>query len=291
MSHPTRQQIRAAFEAAASGYDEAAVLQREVAGRLLERLDVLRMQPQRILDLGSGTGYGSRALAARYPKAQVVALDLSTAMLQQVRRRFSRWDRLRGRYALCCGDAAQLPFADAGFDMIFSSLTLQWCADLAAVFAEFRRVLRPGGVVQFATLGPDTLHELRKSWASVDDAVHVNRFSDLHDVGDTMLHAGLAEPVLDMEYLTLTYRDCMGLMRDLKGIGAHNSNPGRPGGLTGKRRLQAMISAYEQFRREDGLLPATYEIVYGHAWRGETRVHGRNGTEEFRFSVDKLQGR
>ncbi|MBE0509674.1 MAG: malonyl-ACP O-methyltransferase BioC [Chromatiales bacterium] len=286
-NHPSRQQIRAAFEAAAPGYDAVAVLQREVADRLLERLELLRIQPRQILDLGCGTGYCSAALAQRYPKARIVALDLSEAMLAHTRRRFSLWDRLRQRYALSCGDAAQLPFADGSFDMIFSSLTLQWCADLPRTFAELQRVLRPGGVVQFASLGPDTLKELRSSWASVDDAVHVNQFVDLHDVGDAMLQAGLAEPVLDMEYLTLTYPDCMGLMRDLKGIGAHNHNPGRHPGLTGKRRLQKMIAAYEQFRHADGLLPATYELVYGHAWRGEKRKHAGSG--EFQLSPDQIR--
>lgn len=287
MTHPTRQQIRAAFDAAADSYDEVAVLQREVADRLLERLDVLRIQPRRILDLGSGTGYASHALHRRYPQAEIVALDLSHAMLQRTRQRFSRWQRLRGRCLSCCGDGQSLPFADGSFDMIFSSLTLQWCNDLARTFGEFRRVLRPGGVVQFTTLGPDTLKELRASWAAVDEQVHVNRFLDLHDVGDAMLGAGLAEPVLDMEHLTLTYTECMALMRDLKGIGAHNINPGRHPGLTGKRRLQGMMAAYENFRRSDGLLPASYEVIYGHAWRAEDKA-ADSPPGEFRFSLEQL---
>lgn len=283
---PERRHVRAAFEAAAASYDDVAVLQREVADRLLERLDLLRMQPQRILDLGSGTGYASVALHRRYPRAQIIALDLSHAMLQRTRQRFSRWQRLRGRCQGCCGDAESLPFADGSFDMIFSSLTLQWCSDLPRTFAEFHRVLRPGGVVQFTTLGPDTLKELRASWAAVDNQVHVNHFVDLHDVGDAMLGAALAEPVLDMEYLTLTYHHCMGLMHDLKGIGAHNINPGRHHGLTGKSRLQAMMKAYEQFRTGDGLLPASYEVIYGHAWRGESRPARPDG--EFHFAIDQL---
>ncbi len=153
--------------------------------------------------------------------------------------------------------------------MLFSNLTVQWCSDLEQTFSEFHRVLKPGGVLFYTTLGPDTLRELRASWAEVDDRVHVNTFLDMHDVGDAMLRARLAEPVMDMEHITLTYRDSMSLMRDLKELGAHNVNPGRSGGLTGPRKLKAVMQAYERFRQTDGLLPATYEVVYGHAWRGD----------------------
>ncbi|MFO7593479.1 MAG: malonyl-ACP O-methyltransferase BioC [Pseudomonadota bacterium] len=265
---PDKQAIRAAFEASADQYDEVAFLQREVASRLLERLDLLKMTPETILDLGSGTGHCTEALAARYPDARIVALDLAESMLQHTRRRFSRWRRFRKKHGFVSGDAERLPFADNSFDMLFSNLTLQWCTDLEQTFNEFRRVLRPGGVLFYTSLGPDTLKELRASWAQVDERVHVNTFLDLHDVGDAMLRARLAEPVMDMEHITLTYRDSMTLMRDLKELGAHNVNPGRRQGLTGPRKLKAVMQAYERFRQNDGLLPATYEVVYGHAWCG-----------------------
>ncbi|MCW9089427.1 MAG: methyltransferase domain-containing protein, partial [Gammaproteobacteria bacterium] len=184
---PDKQDIRAAFEASADRYDEVAVLQREVASRLLERLELLKMVPQTILDLGSGTGHCSEALARRYPRARVVALDLAESMLHHTRRRFSYWARLRNRHGFVAGDAERLPFADNSFDMLFSNLTVQWCMDLEQTFAEFHRVLKPGGVLFFTTLGPDTLKELRASWAAVDERVHVNTFLDLHDVGDAML--------------------------------------------------------------------------------------------------------
>lgn len=265
---PSKRDIRASFEASAARYDEVAFLQREVASRLLERLDLLKMTPTTILDLGSGTGHCTEALSERYPRARIVALDLAEAMLRRARSRFSRWQRFRRRHAFVSADAQMLPFADGSFDMLFSNLTLQWCGDLEQTFSEFRRVLKPGGVLFFTSLGPDTLRELRASWAAVDQRVHVNTFLDLHDVGDAMVRARLAEPVLDMEHITLTYRDSMSLMRDLKELGAHNVNPGRNQGLTGPRKLKAVMQAYEQFRRNDGLLPATYEVLYGHAWRG-----------------------
>jgi malonyl-CoA O-methyltransferase len=135
------------------------------------------------------------------------------------------------------------------------------------VFAEFHRVLRPGGLVHFTTFGPDTLHELRRAFAAVDDRSHVNHFADMHELGDGLVRAGFAEPVLDVDRHVLTYTDALALMRDLKAIGAHNVTSDRPRGLTGRRQLEAMQAAYERERR-DGRLPATYEVVYGHAWRG-----------------------
>jgi len=254
-------QLRAAFERAAPHYDQAAVLQREVGTRLLERLALMRLLPEVVLDIGAGTGHSTQGLARHYRKARLIALDLSPAMLRQVRRRSPWW---RG-WQLVCGDAECLPLADASCDLIFSNLTLQWCQNLAASCAELRRVLRPGGLLLFSTLGPDTLKELRASWAVADGHSHVNAFVDMHDVGDALLHARFADPVMDMEQLTMTYADAFALMRDLKTLGAHNVTAGRAHGLTGKNRLKTMLAAYEGLRR-DGLLPATYEVVYGHAW-------------------------
>ncbi len=257
----SKAQLRASFERAAPVYDQVAVLQREVGARLLERLALVRLVPQVVLDVGAGTGNSTQGLARQYRKAQLIALDLAVAMLRQVRRR-SPW--LRG-WQLVCGDVERLPLADASCDLVFSNLTLQWCQDLDSAFAEMRRVLRPGGLLLFSSLGPDTLKELRASWAAADGRTHVNAFMDMHDVGDALLRARFAEPVMDMETLTLTYADARGLMRDLKTLGAHNVTAGRAHGLTGKGRLNAMLAAYEGLRR-DGVLPATYEVVYGHAW-------------------------
>jgi len=289
---PSKHDIRVAFEASADRYDEVAFLQREVGSRLLERLHLIKHKPKQILDVGSGTGYCSAALAEHYKHAHIVSLDLAEGMLHHTRNRFTRWQRFRRKPGFVCGDAEQLPFADNSFDMIFSNLTVQWCSNLEQTFSEFRRVLKPGGVLFYTTLGPDTLKELRASWAEVDDGVHVNTFLDMHDVGDAMLRARLAEPVLDTEHLTLTYRKSMRLMRDLKELGAHNINPGRSQGLTGPRKLKAVMSAYEQFRQIDGLLPATYEVVYGHAWRAEKEPPERQGPPgEVGINLEQLGGR
>jgi len=253
--------VRRSFDRAAAAYDESAVLQAEVRAQLLGRLDYVTLDPAVVLDVGCGTGHSSRALRDRFPRARVVALDLSEGMLHVARARQS-WRR---RFARVCGDAMRLPIADGCIDLVFSNLTLQWCTDLDAAFGEFRRVLRPRGLLNFTTFGPDTLTELREAWGRADGYRHVSDFADMHDLGDGLLRAGLAEPVMDVERFTLTYADVFGLMRDLKAIGAHNAAIHRPRGLTGKARLAAMQAAYEPFRR-DGLLPATYEVVFGQAW-------------------------
>lgn len=258
---PDKMQARRSFESAAAAYDQAAALQQEVGQRLTQRLDLVKMQPDRILDLGSGTGHCIPDLFARYKKAQVVALDIALPMLEHARKR-GRWLR---RPRCICADAERLPFADSSFDLVFSNLMLQWCVELETVFAELQRVLRPGGLLLFTSFGPDTLSELRGSWQQVDGYSHVNAFPDMHDVGDALVRARFADPVMDVERITVTYPDVWKLMRELKQIGAHNVTAGRPRGLTGKARMQRLVGAYEQYRSQ-GVLPASYEIVNGHAW-------------------------
>ncbi|MGH8292976.1 MAG: malonyl-ACP O-methyltransferase BioC [Gammaproteobacteria bacterium] len=256
-----RQQLRAAFERAARGYDAADVLQQEVAGRLLERLELTAIQPARVLDLGCGTGRNLRELRRRYPHARLVAADFAFNMLLAARRRLGFWRRV----PLACADALHLPFAAGAFDLIYCNLVLQWCDDLDQALAELRRTLAPHGLLLFSSFGPDTLKELRAAWREVDDFNHVNRFIDMHDVGDALIRAGFVEPVMDVEQLTLTYANVQALAQDLKAIGAHNVTAGRPRGLGGRARAAKLAAAYERFRRE-GRLPATYEVVYGTAW-------------------------
>lgn len=268
--HPTvpidKRRARRSFERAAPGYDDSAMLQREIADRLLERLDYVRLAPKRILDLGCGTGYAVAALHRRYRGAQVIALDFALPMLEQARRRGS-WLR---RPQCLCADAERLPLADGSLDLIVSNATLQWCNDLPGTFCEALRILRPGGLLMFTTFGPDTLKELRAAWSQVDGFTHVSPFPDMHDLGDALVRARFADPVMDAERLTLTYGRLSDLMGDLKGIGARNATELRPRGLTGPGRLVALETAYE-LSRLDGRLPASYEVVYGHAWAPEQK--------------------
>jgi len=261
-----KQQARRAFNRAAATYDAAAGLQNEIGDRLIERLDYIRLQPARILDLGAGTGAFSAALLRRYRKADVIALDIAENMLQRMQSR-GGWFR---RPRCVCADGESLPFADNSFELIFSNLMLQWCIDLESALVELRRVLAPGGLLMFTTFGPDTLMELRASWEAVDGYTHVNAFIDMHDVGDALVKTRWAEPVMDAERITVTYRTLRTLMDDLKQIGAHNVTLGRPGGLTGRQRMRQLTEAYERFRR-DGVLPASYEVVYGHAWSPQNK--------------------
>ncbi|HUO82134.1 MAG TPA: malonyl-ACP O-methyltransferase BioC [Gammaproteobacteria bacterium] len=271
-------QVRRAFERASVDYDRAAVLQKAVREELLERLDLARIAPKRVLDAGAGTGRGSAALARRFPRARIVALDLAVGMLRKARRN-RPW---RAKIALVCGDLTRLPLASASIDLAFCSLALQWCDPPARALGELRRVLAPRSLLTFASFGPDTLKELRAAWAEVDDLPHVNRFMDMHDLGDSLVQAGFADPVLDVDYATLTYGDVFALMRDLKAIGAHNAAQGRARGLTGKRKLAAFAAAYER-RRDSGRLPATYEIVYGSAWTPEAPAGVRADAGEARI--------
>jgi malonyl-CoA O-methyltransferase len=259
--HISKYKVRRAFDRAAGGYDEAAVLQQEVCSRLLQRLDYIRLSPEWILDAGAGTGEAVKALMAKYRKAQLLVLDISERMLAKSA---AQGGLLRKPYPVCA-DIEQLPLADASVDLVFSSLTLQWCNDLEATFKGIRRIMKPGGLFMFASFGPDTLKELRACWSCVDNAVHVNTFEDMHDVGDMLLRTGFADPVMESEIITVNYATVDRLMADLRGIGANVTADGGRRGLTTKAMLAQLRNAYEAYRRDD-VLPASYEIIYGHAW-------------------------
>ena len=285
-----RAEVRRAFDRAAASYDAHAVLQGEVCDRLLERLDFMRLSPRCVVDAGAGTGYGLQQLRTRYAAADLIGLDLSPAMLTRARSKLpaTGWlDRVSSRLVakpaastdLVCADMERLPLKSHSVDLLWSSLALQWANDLEATLRDFYRALAPGGLLMFATFGPDTLKELRGAFAHIDDAPHVNRFADLHDIGDMLVNAGFAHPVMEMEMLTLTYTDLKSLMIDLKGIGAHNAAVVRRRGLLGKSAWQRLEQQYER-HRIDGRLPATYEVIYGHAWVGEkTREDGRQAIQ------------
>ena len=268
---PDKKKVAQSFSAAAEHYDDVAVLQRQTADELLERLSYITIEPQTIVDLGAGTGRNLSLLQKRYPHAQLVAVDIAPQMLKQAEKRYrhdqgiKRWLPKQKRLQVLAGDAEAIPLADNSVDLIYANLALQWC-DPKRCFSEIFRVLKPQGLLMFTSLGPDTLTELRQAWAEVDTYPHVNLFYDMHDVGDAMTASGLADCVLDMEPYTLSYNDAMSVMRDLKILGARNVNEGRRRGLTGKQLMQKVVSAYETFRQADGL-PASYEVIFGHAWK------------------------
>ncbi|MHB1117512.1 malonyl-ACP O-methyltransferase BioC [Sideroxydans sp.] len=263
-----KKQVRQAFSRAASDYDAAAVMQREVCIRMLEKLDYIKLQPARLLDVGSGTGWGTRQLGERYPKADITALDIALGMLQHARGTSGWWRKLfhGRRERFLCADVEALPLASGSVDMVWSNLALQWCNDLPATFVELHRILNTDGLLLFSCFGVDTLKELRIAFRDVDGYNHLNRFVDMHDVGDMLVAAGFADPVMEMETLTLTYEDARAVMQDLKSIGAHNATAGRAPGMMGKTAWQRVLANYETLRR-NGKLPATFEIVYGHAWK------------------------
>jgi len=272
--------VKRAFGRAARTYDGAAALQREVAARMMARLDVVRLVPQRILDLGCGTGEGALELAARYPGTGVVGLDLALPMAMAARERTRRSRSLYRRLVapllggadaeprFVCAEATRLPLDGVSFDLAWSNLALQWVNDLPRAFAELRRVLRTGSLLTFTTFGPDTLKELRTAFARIDDATHVSRFVDMHDIGDMLVQAGFADPVMDMEHLHVTYASPEALLRELKALGATNATRGRPRGLMGRERYARLVAELQR-RARDGRIAATFEVIYGHAWKGE----------------------
>ena len=271
--------VRRHFARAAATYDAAAVLQKEIAARLAERLDAVKLAPAAVLDAGCGTGDAQAELAARYPSARYVGLDVALPMLAAARSkaasRRSTLSRIFATFAgsraaneprFVCGDIAAMPFAPATFELLWSNLALQWVGELPAALAEMNRVLAVGGLATFTTFGPDTLKELRAAFSEVDANVHVSRFIDMHDVGDMLVAAGFAEPVMEMEMMTLTYADAGAVLRDLKAIGATNAAVARPRALMGRRRWARALAALDA-TRANGRIAATFEVIYGHAWK------------------------
>jgi malonyl-CoA O-methyltransferase len=282
--------LRAARGRAASTYDGAAALEREVCGRMLERLQYIKHQPASILDAGAASGHAAERLRALYPAARILSQDLSVELLRIGRAPAAWWQRhlplLRRPTAehAFAADLEKLPLPSGAVDMVWSNCALFW-HDAPRAIAEIKRVLRPGGLLMLSTLGPDTLKELKQSFAAVDDYVHVNRFVDMHDLGDLLTHERFGDPVIDMEMITFTYSDITALFHDLKASGLGNVNCGRRLGLMSKAALERAIAAYQRLRREDSL-PATFEVVYIHAWRGVERA-AQDGRQIVRF--DRLK--
>ncbi len=264
--------LRRNFGRAAISYAQVAVLQQEVETRLIEQLGFLEdRQPTRILDLGCGPGRASGLMKKRWSKAQVIAIDAALPMLKEVPKQTRFWRPIKR----VCADVSQLPIIDASVDVIFSNLCLQWVNDLPATLAEFRRVLKPDGLLLFSTFGPDTLLELREAyWQAGEKNPPLSPFAAIQQIGDAMLAAGFKNPVLDRELYQLTYSDVRTLMKELKAIGATDARPQRSRGMGSKTRLQNMTAAYEKLRYND-VLPSTWEVVTAMAWGPEPGVSRR----------------
>ena len=269
--------VRRAFSRAAAGYDAAAALQQEVRTRLLESLAYLDDNvPRVVLDVGSGTGHAAAAMRRRWPKAQVIALDLALPMLRQAKKQAGWWKP----FARVCADARALPLAEGSVDVVFSNLCLQWVEDLPAVLAGFRRVLRPGGLLLCSSFGPETLGELRAAFAEADAVPHVSPFATIAQFGDALVASGFRDPVLDRDLFTLTYPDLPALMHELRAIGATNAMATRRRSLTGRARFAAAAAAYETLRTAEGRLPSTWEVLYAQAWAPPAGAPIREGGHE-----------
>lgn len=257
---------RMSFAAAAASYDSAAVLAREVGLRMADRLDCVKLAPRRCADIGCATGDGVRMLMQRYPEALPLAVDYARLMLSEVQNRTGWWERLRGRAPRCVNaDVRALPFAENSLDLVWSNLMLHWLPDPESAFTELHRVLVEGGLLHFALLGPDTLKELRAASAIVGAGWTAPTFLDMHDIGDMLVAAGFGDPVMEMEMLTLTYRTPRGFLADQRRLGVRD-------GLLGQQSWRDWRRIFAAWERLEGLLPARFEIVYGHAWKLAPRI-------------------
>lgn len=284
---PEKQQVARSFGLAARHYERVAVLQKLVAERLLEKLDIVKIDPRWMLDLGAGTGVVASGLRKKYRRAKLLQLDIALPMLLCSRKKTQGWWN-KQRYV--CADAEQLPLIENTMDLICSNLMLQWCRNIDLAFNDVARTLDTNGLFLFSTFGPDTLKELRDSWMVADNKTHVNSFIDMHDLGDALVRAGFEQPVMEVENFTLTYNDVYALMRELKQLGAHNVSSNRQRSMTGKNALQTMVDAYEK-KRVEGKIPATFEVVYGHAWKPAKAVSRSIQPDVSVFPVSALKRR
>lgn len=264
----SKQLIQRRFSRKATRREIDTSVEDEIGTRLLEHLDPVKAMPRRVLDLGTGTGVGLSALSRRYPQAEITGLDFSLPMLKAAAKRLS--ERVTN-INFVCADIEQTGLASSSFDLLYSNLTLNWCNDFDAAIGEFHRLLRPGGLLTLSVLGPDTLCELRESWAQVDEQPHVHRFPDMHDIGDSLQRTGFADVVVDAERLTLEYQTMARLLTDLRDWGVGNVCRGRKNSLTGRARFEAMKAGYERLRNTNNALPASCEVAYVHAWLPERR--------------------
>ena len=252
------------FNRAASSYERAARVQNTIGEQLFARLPLLKIQPKYILDLGCGSGIFTQKLKEHYPKAQVVGLDIAYAMLQNSQAK-QGWLK---KWGIVNADMHKLPFADYQFDLVFSNQALHWSDNTQELLAEIYRVMGKEACFMFSTLGPDTFKELRQAFAEIDDNTHVNDFLDMHDLGDMMLANNFVDSVVDMDILTAHYPSTVSLLQGLKQQGVKNISKNRRKSLAGKSFYTDLQLSMQKFITLDNMQPLTYEVVYGHAWRG-----------------------
>ena len=282
-----KQRLRRDFSNAAATYDAAAIVQHEICDRTLERLDMIKINPKRILDIGTGTGRSLQGLHTRFPNSQITICDIAFSMLTQCQHNYPD----QSFYHMACCDAQQLPFADNSFHLIFSTSTFQWCEDMQLLISECRRVLIDEGALIFSTFGPDTLIELRNSWAQFDERKHVHEFLDMHHIGDLLLSNAFFDPVVDMECLKIEYKSLRKLLQDLKDTGSRSKFTSGSGdahsGLLGKEKYNQLVNAYEEYRQNNDTLPVSYEVIYGYARKlSSQQSHDDNG--EIRVPINQL---
>ncbi len=272
-----RDKVKTAFANAATSYNEAAVVQKEILVRLIEKLKVLRQNPVDVLlDVGSGTGLASQLLREYYGDEAYYAMDFALPMLAWAKND----SQVNHQYAVC-GDVESLPFQKESLDIIFSASTLQWCNDTGAAFQESSRTLKDQGLLLFSSFGPDTLKELRHCFAQVDDHPHVSSFIDMQSLGDGLLASGFESPVMESEIITVEYSDPMQLLRDLQETGATNHLEQRARGLMTRQRLMAVLSEYKGFVLPNGKYPATYEVLYGYGRKQSLLPLTQNNADEW----------
>lgn len=274
------------FDRVASRYDRANVIPMEVGDRLLERLQIFNLKPHVIVDLGSGTGNFLAPLYKKFRGKHIIGVDISLNMLKKARKKIPWYYRK----TLVCATADVLPFASNSVDVIFSNLVFHWCADLSILFAELFRIIRPGGLLMFTMYGPDTLFELRQTWLKVDSYSHINTQPDLHTVGDLLLSAGFADPVLDQEKITLQYNDVSLILSDLKSLGSYNLTKNRCPGLWGKTKMERLIDGYQSFQLTNGKFPVSYEIIYGQAWKSDSIAKHRETRNDVHIPISQIKG-
>jgi malonyl-CoA O-methyltransferase len=259
----------------------------EVEQRMAARLEYVRLDPRWIADVGSGAAPRPSAVRDRYPKARMLRVASAFAPVRRSAQPLAARVRAlvrSGREDVVCADPSALPVRTGACGLVWSNLALAWSADPAATLREWHRVLEIGGLLMFSSYGPDTLKELRAAFAAADPAApHVHPFVDMHDLGDALVATGFADPVMDMEMLTVTYASVQAVVDDLRSTGRRNAHAARRRGLTGRRAWARMTDAYGALAR-DGRVPASFEIVYGHAWKTAPRTTA-DGRTIIRFDL------